>query len=121
MWLLLWLLFPYLLFMFIITSWNKRKLFIDPSRFDQFVSGVRAVEIRVGKPKYTDWVGKQVQIYCDDKSHYLTLVSVNHYDSLDKYITNATAKIRTSNENTRDVTPEQIKKAGGINVLYFKN
>jgi len=46
-------------------------------------------------------------------------VSVNHYDTLNEYMTNAKAKI-TSNENIHEITPEQIKKAG-INVLYFKN
>jgi len=120
MWLLLLLLSPYLLFMFIVLTMNKHTLRISRSKFKQFVTGVTAVEIRVGNPKYLDWVGKTVRLYCDGHSHYLTLVSVNHYNSLDEYITNAKAKI-TSNENTREITPEQIKRAGGINVLYFEN
>jgi hypothetical protein len=121
MWLLLLLLLPYLVLMFILLFMNKRTLRINRSKFNQFVTGVRAVEILIGKPKYSDWVGKKVQIYCDDKSHYLTLVSANHYDTLDGYITNTKAKIRINTENTREITPEQIKKTGGINVLHFKN
>lgn len=98
---------------------TKRTLYVA-SRFDQFVSGVRTVEIRVGKPKYLNWVGKQVQIYNNDKSHYLTLASVNHYNTLNEYVSNASV-FACEKPNTYMITAEQIRNAGGINVLHFTN